>query len=169
MRFNKTSGLLVSTLLFIFTLHATSQQIKWEQTQGPVGGIPISMIVGTDGTLYIGTIGGGIFLSSDNGNNWFTHNTGLADRYPYALLEIPSKMLFAGTNDSGIYRSPGLGQPWERVETANISEKITSIVSSDSTIIAGTWSGNIYRSTDMVKHGPSQARSFRTHEFTRSL
>ena len=54
---------------------------------------------------------GGLFFSSDGGENWGLKNSGLEGRHVYALSPADPETIFAGT-DSGIYRSINRGHLW---------------------------------------------------------
>ena len=87
-------------------LSAVAQTNFWQQTNGPFGGIVLSLAINSGGDLFAGADSyGGVYRSSDNGANWSQINTGLT--YPYILsLAINSGGdLFAGTSGGGVFRS----------------------------------------------------------------
>jgi hypothetical protein len=61
-------------------------------------------------SIFAGTQGDGIFLSTNNGANWIPINTGLMYRFIRTLAVYSSKTggtnLFAGTDYGGIWRYP---------------------------------------------------------------
>src|SRR5438105_4974849 len=69
----------------------------WAQTNGPQGGDGIALATNSSGTLFVGTQGGGIFRSSDNGETWTGVNNGLTDTNVRALAINSLGDIFAGT------------------------------------------------------------------------
>lgn len=69
---------------------------------GLYGGHIYALLATSDGTLYAGTEGGGIFRSENRGNTWTAINAGLANLSIYSLA-VMGKTLFAGTNGVGIF------------------------------------------------------------------
>ncbi len=57
----------------------------------------------TAATFFAGT-DGGVFRSSDNGDNWSPINTGLTDTDVLALAFNSNGDIFAGTNGGGVFR-----------------------------------------------------------------
>jgi len=71
------------------------------------------------GIVFAGTMGGGIFRSSDNGVTWQTVNTGLT---PVNVTDIAigkSGQMLAGTVFGGMYMSNDKGNSWESVPFLN--------------------------------------------------
>ena len=67
--------------------------------------------MGVSGTnLFAGTYRGGVFLSTNNGTNWFAVNTGLTDVNVFSLI-VSGTSIFAGT-PSGVFRSTNNGTNW---------------------------------------------------------
>ena len=72
-------------LMGIFLLMLWQSFSQWIQTSGPEGGYVDCF--GVDGdTLYAGTYGGGIFVSTDYGSNWSDRSTGLTNRIINAIV-----------------------------------------------------------------------------------
>ncbi|MEA3448944.1 MAG: hypothetical protein U9Q98_10955, partial [Bacteroidota bacterium] len=68
-------------LLAIVTLSVNIVTAQWTQTNGPYGG-HINSIAISGTNIFAGTWDG-VFLSSDNGQNWTAVNNGLPE-YTYA-------------------------------------------------------------------------------------
>lgn len=64
-------------LMFLLVPLSLCAQNFWEQTNGPVGGTVTALATNSNGDLFAGTDGGGVFRSTDNGNSWFQINFGL--------------------------------------------------------------------------------------------
>ncbi len=99
--------LLFSALL----LAAPAAHGQWVQTNGPEGG-SVTSIANDDSFIYIGTWGGGIFRSSDDGQNWVPINSGLDPNTDVEALEFLDGKLYAELQ-SGAIVSSDLGATWE--------------------------------------------------------
>ena len=53
--------------------------------------------------IVAGSFGGGVFYSTDNGNNWTAINTGLTDLTIFDL-ELNDSYIIAATNTQGVFR-----------------------------------------------------------------
>jgi len=122
---------------------------QWSITGGPNAQVIYSLhITGTN--LFAATYSG-VFLTTDNGENWILKNNGMgtSGRKIYALAEINNNLI-AGT-DSGVFVSTNYGEQWifkntgfPIIETGFIHE----IIAYNSTkLFAGTEAG-VYESTD---------------------
>jgi hypothetical protein len=125
---------------------AQTQTPQWQQTNGPLGG-PISSIVADNGNLYAGADGGGVFLSSDNGDHWTSRNVGLGNLFVHALAVSGSTVL-AGTFGGGIYKSANSGTSWNSVNQGITDSYIGSIAINGTECFAGSTTGEIYHSTN---------------------
>ncbi|NWG29748.1 MAG: T9SS type A sorting domain-containing protein [Ignavibacteriaceae bacterium] len=74
----------------------------------------INTLVADNSILFAGTCGDGVFLSSDNGENWNSVNSGLPNYSLIRSLFVSGNYLYAGISNGGIWRRP-------------LSEMITSI------------------------------------------
>ncbi len=81
----------------------------WRQL-GPEGGRVYALLV-NDGKVYAGTDGGGVFVSSDNGQNWKA-TRGIRGFQVFSLAAFNGN-LFAGTTGGQIFISTDGGQNWE--------------------------------------------------------
>ena len=70
-----------------------------------------SISINTDEDVFIGTSSfgpdssSGVYRTSDNGNNWFSINSGLTDTSIYSLLIDKDGYIFAGSKEKGVFRS----------------------------------------------------------------
>jgi hypothetical protein len=106
-----------------------------------------------DGTrLYSGTIDG-VWVSSDNGQNWVSRNTGLSlDPYSSSIIRVNSTLItslkFGG---SGIYRSSNDGLNWENISTGlPFLSSIEKLITYQDKIIAVTSDGLYQRFTSEI-------------------
>jgi photosystem II stability/assembly factor-like uncharacterized protein len=112
-----------------------------------------------DGLLLAGTGDDGVFLSHNGGSNWTRWNFGLLDMHIFALAAVEwrdparadhagERVIFAGT-ETGLFRSDNLGRSWHEVEFPMDAAPVLSLlVLDDETLLAGTETGALFRSTD---------------------
>jgi len=140
--------IILITILFISNIIA---QDFWTKLPGPEGGWIWSSCVDRtggiyDGTIFIGTYGGGIFRSADNGNTWEEVNNGLGNFYIYDIV-VGSSVYVAA--DGGIYRSDDNGNTWQIKNNGLPGGSWGALVIDQSGgIFAGNLGDGIYYSTD---------------------
>src|SRR5215211_2614555 len=86
------------------TLHGAGQNF-WAQTNGPQGGDGIALATNASSHVFVGTQGGGVFRSTDNGESWTGLHNGLTDTNVRALAINKAGHIFAGTWSGGVFRS----------------------------------------------------------------
>jgi len=132
-----------------------SAQNFWEQTGGPTGGAVVALTVNTNGDIYAGTVGAGIFRSPDNGNHWVQVNENLSDLYVQSFAVNSLGEVFVGTFD-GVSFSNNNGNTWNHLGLPNIPIFSLAINLNGDIFagISGPWNNGIgvYRSSD---HGQS--------------
>ncbi|TAK66490.1 MAG: T9SS type A sorting domain-containing protein [Bacteroidetes bacterium] len=105
-----------------------------------------ALAVDANNKLFAATAGGGVYLSSDNGNNW--SQTGWLAMYAYSLAISPNGTVFAGLKNGGAYRTTDYGQTWERIAYGISKTVYAMAVNSDGHVYAGTDGSAVYRSID---------------------
>ncbi len=119
---------------------------QWARTSGPDGGKILSFLsAGTD--LFAGTLGGGVFRSTDGGKSWIELNDGLSDTYVHALA-VNGATILAGTENSGVFRSTDRGVTWRPSNQGIENVYVRSLAVSGATILAGAHGAGVFRSTD---------------------
>lgn len=123
----------------------SSLQSQWIQTNGPQNGsVRCLAVIGT--SLFAGTDGGGVFLSTNDGTNWISVNGGLTSRYVSSLV-VSDSNLFAGTN-GGVFFSSDMGTSWIAANIGLTNIDVRALVVSGKTLVAGTNGGGVFRSTN---------------------
>jgi hypothetical protein len=94
----------------------------WEQTNGPFGGTVAALAINSSGDIFAGIQYGGVYRSTDNGNNWIQINNGLpTDTWVTSLaINNSSGDIFAGTWSSGVFRSINNGNTWNQTGLTNV-------------------------------------------------
>ena len=143
--------ILVFALIIFFSVLLNGQ---WVQTNGNFGTEHrVNDLALIDQNLFVGTWGAGIFVSTDDGLNWFERNNGLTSLIVRKIVVHGTK-IFAATR-KGVFISTDHGNLWTEVNNGLPStwingEKfidIFSIVANDQYIFAGT-AGGLYVSYD---------------------
>jgi len=118
-------------------------------TGGPFGVDIIEAIaVGPTGTLFVGTYGGGLFRSEDEGQHWSPSNTGLQEKFIATLIALDAGKVFAGTVRAGLFQSRDDGFLWSRSNQGLEDLEIhTLFLRASGEILAGTSRGT-YLSQD---------------------
>ena len=113
---------------------------------------------GALGTVFVGTDGGGIYRTIDDGNNWFP--TTITDRNVRAMAMGLNQSIWVGTYAHGAYRSMDLlttppdhlftftGGEFDDVLSIAINTLPDRISTGDGDIFVGTDGGGIFLSTD---------------------
>jgi photosystem II stability/assembly factor-like uncharacterized protein len=130
----------------------------WYPSTGTSGFLPVFSLAVSNGVLFAGREGTGVFLSNDNGNTWNAVNTGMphnASGYIQRInkLFVDGENVYVGTNGSGVYRSSNYGNMW-MAETTGLKKMDNgfffptySLAKVGSYIFAGTQDDGIYRLT----------------------
>jgi photosystem II stability/assembly factor-like uncharacterized protein len=139
-------------LLFLFASNVYSQDfwLKVAELSGSVRDFAFN----SSNHIYAGTLGGGVYRSTNNGVSWVQINNGLTDLSVRSVAVNSSGHIFAGTQSGGIFRSTNNGDGWVHLNLNNLTTVFSIGISNNGTVIAG--SNGVYRSTD---NGNSWARS----------
>lgn len=104
--------------------------------------------IDTDGSkVFIGTLGHGVFYSSDNGMNWEPRSDGIPDSSINTIV-IADSVIYAGTNNSGVFASYDYGLSWASSSAGIGGYCIQTMANYQDNIYAGTKSDGMYKSTD---------------------
>ncbi len=98
-------------------------------------------------TLYLSSLGDGIYKSQDEGNSWFKVNKGLGTLDINLMAVYSDEVVLATGSKNGLYKSKNGGESWEQV----IDRKITAIASPSEQknyIVAGDDLGVLYVSNN---------------------
>ncbi|QLH53152.1 MAG: Glycosyl hydrolase, BNR repeat precursor [Candidatus Kapaibacterium sp.] len=137
-----TTNFLVVILTIVFQLSLAKAQ--WIQTNGPYGGI-VKCISVSGPYIVAGTAGNGIFLSTNDGENW--EGIKFSD-YSILCMTIKDSTIFVGTQFDAIYISTNWGKEWKKVDKGLKTGLILSLATLGQYVFAGTGGGGIYISSN---------------------
>ena len=92
----------------------------------------------------------GIFLSTDEGENWQQLSASPTRVWDLAFDSSAPNRVYAGTSDEGVYQSRDGGASWESINTGLYNRTIRTLAVNDARtaeVFAGTFDG-VYRSQD---------------------
>jgi photosystem II stability/assembly factor-like uncharacterized protein len=123
--------------------HSSDNGATWSAVNNGFSNLYVYDII-FNGTDIFAGMGGGIFLSTNNGSTWALKSSIAANS-----LAVNSGTLFAGTNGLGILRSTDNGNTWNYVNTGLTfaSEFVHGFAFSGSNIFAAT-EGGVFLSTN---------------------
>lgn len=143
----KTKSLLfISCLLIIAPSLSFAQWLPSSSGMGSFGVVPL-IYSDYDSTLYAGTLGDGIYKSTNAAGSWSISNNGLTNGQIFALLSVDST-LFAGSFGAGIFKSTNHGASWVASNTGISNMSIYALAGDSSNIYAGTLGGGVFKSSD---------------------
>lgn len=129
---------------------SSAQIVALQPANGPAPGIIQCFATSTEGVLFSGVFGEGIFTSRDQAGSWEATSNGLTNVNVLALLGTGAGDVFAGTFGGGIFRTADGGTTWWESNNGLSDGEVTSLATgSDGTIYAGTARGGVFRSEDM--------------------
>ena len=121
--------------------NTTSDNIDWTPVGGPDGGMVNALHATPEGTLFAGTLTGGIFRSTDGGETWVSASKGLRVYENNGLPSISTltqkgNNLYASTGD-GLFYSTNGGDSWQQLTHFQRDRRISGIAIIDDTVYIG--------------------------------
>ncbi len=153
--YKKSFYLLSVSALFISLFISTICYAQWEDRSIPgtfEGDNVYAMHLEGD-SLFAGTNGSGLFLSTDYGLNWKENNTGLGinDRFVRAIIRNGSYMLI-GTDGSGVFKSDDNGENWSAsssgLPSGAVVVRLAALNDNIFAALKGSTIGGLYLSAD---------------------
>ncbi len=119
---------------------------QWMPTKGPCAGSATAF--GTDGrTIFLGSVDGGIFRSTDRAQSWESKNTGIPSQVNVRAFLFMGPIAFAGT-EHGVFMTKDNGETWSEADTGLTCLSIRDFAFRGNTIYAAANSGGIFLSND---------------------
>jgi photosystem II stability/assembly factor-like uncharacterized protein len=140
---NSISRLLIISLVLLLACHPAHAQ--WMQMGSPFGEQIRS--VGFLGSIsFAGTLGKGVYRSTNYGTKWSPVDSGLANLYIRSFAVYQSSLL-VGTS-GGIFVSSDSGMNWSSSSVGITSDSVNVIEVQGTNIYAGTFGGGVFCSSD---------------------
>jgi len=147
--------LLFPIAVFVAVCTADAQ---WVGLGGPHGAYAFAV---NGRSLYAGSFGEGVSVSTDEGSTWTVIDSGLTSTDVFALLSAGAN-LYAGTFDGGLFISPNGGQTWvpdtatrtnpgDTTHPAAYTTVLTNVISLaayGADIVGGTYANGVFVSLD---------------------
>lgn len=121
---------------------STTGGSTWSEVCGFGAGEIVYTMAYSGSTIYAGTWGGKIYMSSDAGENWTVINSGMNVGFIWSL-KISGSYIFAAT-EQGVYVYDGSN--WTLTTLSGVD--VHALATYNGTIYAGTWGLGVYKSTD---------------------
>lgn len=141
----KRTGIFVGTFSNVSFL--TNNFQSWSETNTNLTNRFINAVHVGSNNWYAGTLGGGVFRSGNQGQNWTPVNSGLPQSANVQTLASNGSALFAGTFGSGVYRSFNDGGNWTIANAGLANLSINAFSNGAGGLFAATDSG-VFRSTN---------------------
>jgi len=116
---------------------------QWEPCNEGLLGSSARTIISENNSMYLGVLGGGVYISTDMGENWVEKNNGLTN-LNIMCLAINGSNIFAGTSGGGVFISNDNGESWSAKNSGLLNLDVRSIVKKGNKTFAGTAGGGIY-------------------------
>ena len=152
-----------TALLFALTFTASSFAQESMKNSTVVSGEVDYLVAGPDSSMFAGVLVPGpsikftIYVTTDKGNSWTERRNGLPNDGGSPVFSDTTNYVYA-TGDSGFYRSGVHDTAWVQVLSGGSGNVIQCVVGNSlGLLIAGTYGGQIYRSTD---HGDSWQQTY---------
>ena len=109
---------LVVAIPLFYLSSSNAQQLVWNHTDGPMGGIVGGMDISSNGDIYAGVYPflinyTGLFKSTNNGDSWNKIESQFEDFEVFSVFVTSDDHIWVGTDYQGtLYRSTDNGQTW---------------------------------------------------------
>jgi photosystem II stability/assembly factor-like uncharacterized protein len=115
---------------------------SWEAANTGLPSAYVQTLAVSGTNLFAGVYAGGVYRSTDNGDNWVSAGLPLADVQALAMNET---FLFASTF-AGVFRSSDNGASWQSASTGMANLEVTDLAVSGTNVFAGSKGGGFFRS-----------------------
>jgi photosystem II stability/assembly factor-like uncharacterized protein len=103
-----------------------------------------ALVIGSNGVVYAGSFGHGIFRTVDRGASWARVGDGVTDPFILSLASVKDGTVYAGTLRGGVFRSRDGGNSWQSVNAGLKRLEVKALLTVDRELFAGTGDG-VYR------------------------
>ncbi|HZV13572.1 MAG TPA: T9SS type A sorting domain-containing protein, partial [Candidatus Kapabacteria bacterium] len=140
------SGTNIFAAAFGGIFRTTNAGAQWMETDSGITNLNVTSLTVSGTNIYAGTIGGGVFHSTNDGASWQAIGLNGVDVRSLAIL---NNALYAGTNSDGVDRTTDDGVTWSQFGGTRSFDSLIIYVLAvrDTTIYAGT-SGGLFNATE---------------------
>jgi photosystem II stability/assembly factor-like uncharacterized protein len=132
-------------LLALFSILTFLCYAQWHKTEAPGSG-EVTIITAYGNEVFMGTKGGGVFYSNNNGSSWSDLSKGFPESDVYAIVKAGGRII-VGTQSKGIYVSSDKGKSWTESDGFP-STNIFCMTVLEDTVFVGTGDQGIFKSLD---------------------
>ncbi|MCX6270420.1 MAG: hypothetical protein NTU44_04215 [Bacteroidetes bacterium] len=118
---------------------------QWQQTGTPSSTNNADAFATLGSSVYAGTWGSGIYVTSNEGTTWTQNNAGLTNLNVTSLV-VEGADIYAGTYQGGIYKSTDAGASWAPSGLSSLWINCFEVIGTE--IYCGTMNNGIYVSSD---------------------
>ena len=141
-----TGGVIIAGLFTGDARRSTDGGTQWSSATVSPGLAVSALALLPSGPVYGGSVGTGVYRSTDKGITWLPRQDGLVATIVSALLRAPDNSMYAATYGTGLYRTTDGGTSWVFVPTAPGTYQFTCLAADDSgKILAGSWGNGLFR------------------------
>ncbi|MBE2279663.1 MAG: choice-of-anchor A family protein [Ignavibacteriaceae bacterium] len=141
---NSSGHVFVATESGVFK--TTDNGTSFAQTSAPATDVR-ALCISTNGNIFAGTWGSGIYRSQDNGSTWLPVNQGLSLPIIHSMAIDSSGTIYAGTFGAGVFKSTDNGDNWQQLPL--FYPYIWSLgVAGNGVVLAGTYGNGLFVSYD---------------------
>ncbi len=128
---------------------SANKGLTWQKINSGLTNLYVNCIeIQKNGTIYAGTMGGGVFVSI-NGSSWSQKNNGLGSLVVKSIGIAYDNVVYAGTYGHGVFKSIDGGDTWTQASEGIAFRDINClVVARDSAVVAGTNGGGLFKSTN---------------------
>ena len=135
---NTIRNLIVATGLLVLLTHTVIAQ--WVQIDhNRFVGATEMCLAASNGNIFAGTLGGGVFRSTENDTSWTE-----TPLYYANCFAVSGSNIFAG--GFGVFLSIDSGTSWTLVDSGLTYKSVHSLAANGSNIFAGTWGRGVFLS-----------------------
>jgi photosystem II stability/assembly factor-like uncharacterized protein len=120
---------------------------SWSDRNTGLGNMFLNTIATNSDTLLAGTLGSGLFSSTDGGQNWISIKDGFPANANIQSIAVSGTTQFAALFGDGVYRSTGNGVSWSAANNGLTNLFVNAVKTVGSTIFALTERG-VFRSSN---------------------
>ncbi len=136
----------------------SKSKAQWEPTNGPYGGNIEELFATSEGILFAGTDGAGVFRSTNGGESWTPANVQLSDEFDDLDLDVlvfaeKKGAIYASVNGD-LYASNDDGNTWQNVLLPHVPVSVSSIMVIGDRIYIGTINSGIWYTDDSISWIP---------------